>query len=111
MFVGTVEALASAVENEGDPIAAVDETRRLEKLLWVREGSLIEETGDVDPIVYADRHASLRKITASGSRLEFKSAHAGNETITRSRCLEISTTQAERRRRAPPCRAKTSGVR
>jgi hypothetical protein len=63
MFLGTIDALATAAETDADPMTALDEAVGWSKLLRVREQvAQIADTADVDPLVRAaDRYASLRK--------------------------------------------------
>lgn len=103
LFRDTIDALASAVEEESDLFEAVDEAVGWAKLLRVRgEVAEIADTADIDPLVRAaNRHATLRKFApALIEALEFKAARAGDKTIAAVRVLREAS--ASRRRVIPP---------
>jgi len=103
MFLGTIDALATAAETAADPMAALDEAVGWNKLLRVRdEVAQIAETADVDPLVRAaDRYASLRKFApALLQALEFKAARGSEKTIAAINVLR--ELHSSGRRNVPP---------
>jgi TnpA family transposase len=84
LFRGTIDALSMAVENNADPIAAIDKSVGWETLLKARaEVGAVAETADEDPLILAvDRYATLRKFApALIEALDFKAAGGNNRTV------------------------------
>ncbi len=84
LFSGTIDALVGALENDTDPIGAINETVGWATLLKVRhEVGAIAKTAGEDPlIVAADRYATLRKFApALIEALEFKAGRGSARTI------------------------------
>jgi TnpA family transposase len=84
LFRGTIDALSMAVENNDDPIAAIDKSVGWETLLKARaEVGAVAETADEDPLILAvDRYATLRKFApALIEALDFKAAGGNNRTV------------------------------
>jgi TnpA family transposase len=90
LFRGTIDALSAALENDADPIEAIDESVGWATLLKVRnEVAAIAETADEDPLIVAvDRYATLRKFApALIEALEFKAGRGSARTIAAIRVL------------------------
>lgn len=84
LFRGTIDALSMAVENNDDPIAAIDKSVGWKTLLKARaEVGAVSETADEDPLILAvDRYATLRKFApALIEALDFKAAGGNNRTV------------------------------
>jgi TnpA family transposase len=84
LFRGTIDALSMAVENNDDPIAAIDKSVGWETLLKARaEVGAVAETADEDPLILAvNRYATLRKFApALIEALDFKAAGGNNRTV------------------------------
>jgi TnpA family transposase len=84
LFLGTIDALSVAVENNDDPIAAIDKSVGWETLLKARaEVGAVAETADEDPLILAvDRYATLRKFApALIEALDFKAAGGNSRTV------------------------------
>jgi TnpA family transposase len=84
LFRGTIDALSMAVENNADPIAAIDKSVGWETLLKARaEVGTLAETADEDLLILAvDRYATLRKFApALIEALDFKAAGGNNRTV------------------------------
>jgi TnpA family transposase len=90
LFRGTIDALATARENETDALAAIDDTVGWASLLKARpQIDAIADTADIDPLILAsDRYMTLRKFTpALIEALEFKSGAGSSRTIAALRTL------------------------
>lgn len=90
LFRGTIDALSGALENDTDPIEAIDESVGWAALLKVRhEVAAIAETAGEDPLIVAvDRYATLRKFApALIEALEFKAGRGSARTIAAIRIL------------------------
>jgi len=84
LFRGTIDALSMAVENNADPIAAIDKSVGWETLLKARaEVGTVAETADEDPLILAvDRYATLRKFAPTLiEALDFKAAGGNSRTV------------------------------
>ena len=90
LFRGTIDALSGALENDADPIEAIDESVGWATLLKVRhEVAAIAETAGEDPLIVAvDRYATLRKFApALIEALEFQAGRGSARTIAAIRIL------------------------
>ncbi|GCA52888.1 tn3 transposase DDE domain protein [Sinorhizobium sp. KGO-5] len=84
LFRGTIDALSTALDNDSDPIEAIDETVGWTNLLKARpEVAALAENADIDPLMVAvDRYATLRKFApALIEALDFKAGRGSARTI------------------------------
>lgn len=84
LFHGTIDALSTALNNDSDPIEAIDETVGWANLMKARpEVAALAETADVDPLMVAvDRYATLRKFAPTLiEAIAFKAGRGSARTI------------------------------
>ena len=115
LFQRTIDALASAVETDADPITVLDNNIGWATLLRARPEiiAIAASTGEDTLVLAADRYQTLRKFApALIEALEFRAGKSDSRTLAaiatlrtlyRSGRREVPRSAARAGRRKPPC--------